>query len=69
MATIPLTAADLRAIADFVELADDPSHDTVFGSAVVGRIEILRPDGIDDEVIGHLTPCDDWWGFVPLPAF
>lgn len=60
---LPLTADDLRRIADATEAVDRTeglaAHD------VLGRFEVYRPDG--DDRIGWVQRFDGdmGWGFVP----
>lgn len=65
---LPLTASDLQAIASALEPLE--LNPAIVANSVIGRIEVLRPDG--DDVIGYFqsaqpagfTPDDDWYGFV-----
>lgn len=66
---LPLTADDVRRIADAVELADNVTVAKLLKNDIVGVLDIYRPDG--DDIIGHLvvadvTAADDelWVGFV-----
>lgn len=61
---MPLTGSDLREIADMLDKVDMADSDSPFGSALVGRVEIYRPDSDTAEVIGHFIPFDDWYGFT-----
>jgi len=64
---MPLASGDLEAIAAVLSKID---ADTTgfFASPLVGRIEIYRPDTDTAELIGHLAPYDDWYGFIPIDA-
>lgn len=59
---LPLTADDLRKIADATEAVDNTS--TLQSHEVLGRFEIYRPDG--DDQIGWVQRFegDMGWGFV-----
>lgn len=66
---LPLSASDLRAIADALEPIElEPS---IVHNPVIGRIEVLRPSG--DDVVGYFERemgavadlSDSWFGFVP----
>ncbi len=67
MADFPLSAGDLRAIAE----ALDPLEflPALAQSDLIGRIEVYRPSGSDAEVIGYFDREGDgrdaWLGFVP----
>ncbi len=67
MAEFPLSAGDLRAIAE----ALDPLEflPALAQSDLIGRIEVYRPSGSDAEVIGYFDREGDgddaWLGFVP----
>jgi len=60
---VPLASGDLQLIADLLVKIDE-DETGFFTSAHIGRIEVIR-DGTD-ELIGHLIPFDDWYGFLPL---
>lgn len=67
--SFPLTGSDLREIADVADLAGTAAAEgRLLASPLVGRVEVYRPGGDATEVIGHIAPCDDWYGFVPLAA-
>tara|TARA_R110002051_G_scaffold314950_3_gene392651 strand:+ start:16632 stop:16850 length:219 start_codon:yes stop_codon:yes gene_type:complete len=62
----PLTGSDLREIADACDLADAAAGEgRLLASPLIGRVEVYRPGTDGSEVIGHLVPFDDWYGFVP----
>jgi hypothetical protein len=63
---LPLTASDLHAIADAVEEVEKhvDGDGLLFGSKLLGRVELHRPDSDNDDLIGYVTPCDGWYGFV-----
>lgn len=67
MAEFPLSAGDLRVIANALEEIE--FHPTLTRSGVVGRIEVYRPESDDAEVIGYFdregADDDAWLGFVP----
>lgn len=61
---LPLTGSDLR---DIAEAVDEVEATTLAGSKILGRIEVLQPDG--DDRIGWVvrfesTDPDMGWGFV-----
>lgn len=60
----PLSASDLKVVADAAELVEKHSSE-LLANPSIGRIEICRPDG--DDVIGYMAPIDDrgWFGFIP----
>ena len=63
MADMPLTGSDLRVIADAVDAVEAT---TLAGDQVLGRIEVMRPDGNDQ--IGWVRRFDNadpqmGWGF------
>lgn len=63
---LPLTGGDLRVLADAL---DEVEATTLAANKVLGRIEVLRPDGEDQ--IGWVQRFDDGdpdmgWGFVPV---
>ena len=61
---LPMTAADLRSLADAVEKIQD--NRAIVDDPCIGDIELHLPGS--DEVVGHLTRAgmgdDDWMGFV-----
>lgn len=60
---IPLTESELREIADLLDKINESNDNEGFVSdAKVGRIEV----NIEGRLVGHLVPCDDWWGFEPF---
>jgi hypothetical protein len=65
MSDYPLTAGDLRALADALDPIE--FHEILARNPIVGRIEVYRPDG--DDVVGYFerNALDDdaWLGFVP----
>lgn len=62
---LPLTGSDLRRIADAVDHIDDSLTTTGDAATVLGRVELLRPDGGDQ--VGWAVPFgeDQGWGYVP----
>lgn len=65
---LPLSASDLRAIADALEPIE--LQPAIAQNPVIGRIEVIRPDG--DDVVGYFEReaqdlsdlTDAWFGFV-----
>lgn len=62
---LPLTGDDLRRIGDAV---DEVDATLLAANPILGRIEVLRPDG--DDHLGWVVRFDDsdpdmGWGFVP----
>lgn len=67
--TLPLSASDLHVIADALDkiellpgVADNP---------VIGNIEVIRPDGEGNDVVGYFVregnvKDDPWLGFVAV---
>lgn len=65
MQDVPLTAEDLRRIADATEAVDNTKDLAVHD--VLGRFEVFRPDG-DDRIgwVQRFDGADMGWGFVPV---
>lgn len=65
---LPLSASDLRAIADALEPIE--LQPAIAQNPVIGRIEVIRPDG--DDVVGYFERemgdvadmSDSWFGFI-----
>lgn len=66
---LPLSASDMRAIADALDPIEmDPR---IVESSIIGRIEVIRPDGDPDDVCGYFvregaadSSGEAWFGFV-----
>lgn len=63
MNRLPLTPADLRAIANAVEAFEK----AVTSEEALNYIERAELTCTDDRSViwGHIVACDDWWGFLP----
>lgn len=70
---MPLSASDLRAIAEALEPIE--TNELLTENPVIGRIEVIRPesDGHLDDVVGHFVregqtgeghTGEAWFGFV-----
>ena len=63
---LPMTASDLRSLAEAVEKIED--NRAIVDDPCIGDIELRLPGA--DEVVGHIVRSgmngnDDWMGFVP----
>jgi hypothetical protein len=69
MARLPLSASDIHAIADTLEKIE--LLPGIVDNPVIGRIEVIRPDG--DDLIGYFVREGDvnedpWFGLeIPSP--
>lgn len=63
---LPITADELRAIADALDAVEAAS--AALNSPLIGRIEVLRPDSSKDDRIGWMIPYEGWWGYIGDPA-
>lgn len=68
----PFTAWDLRQIADALEPIE--TNEKITENPVIGRIEVIRPDGAADDVCGYFVregkpdgSGEAWFGFEAAP--
>ena len=73
MQGVPLSASDVRAIADALEPIELDPH--IAENPVIGRIEVLRPDGEDaTDIVGYFRregeagSGDAWFGFEAVTS-
>lgn len=70
--SLPLTASDLRVIADALEPIETSA--VIAENASIGRIEVVRPDGDADDVCGYFVreneagSGDAWFGFQQVSS-
>jgi len=64
MSNLPLSASDVRAIADALDPIE--LHPAIAQNPVIGRIEVIRPEGSD--VVGYFVRegegNDAWFGLA-----
>lgn len=65
---MPLTADDLRRIADALDPIE--TNEKITENPLIGRIEVIRPDGDKDDVCGYFEregkpdgSGEAWFGF------
>lgn len=64
---LPLTASDMRVIADALDPIE--TNPNLTDSPTIGRIEVIRPDGSPDDVCGYFVregepgSGEAWFGF------
>lgn len=69
---LPLTASDMRAIADALEPIE--TDERITENPIIGRIEVIRPDGDADDICGYfvregdLGKAEAWFGFQQAAA-
>lgn len=72
MSGLPLSASDLRNIADALDPIE--TNESITENPLIGRIEVIRPDGPPDDICGYFvregTPGahDTWYGFQQNPV-
>lgn len=70
---LPLTASDLRVIADALEPIETSA--VIADNPIIGRIEVIRPDGDAGDVCGYFVregnPSESgeaWFGFQQVSS-
>jgi len=72
LGNLPLTASDMRAIADALEPIEFSA--VIAENPIIGRIEVIRPDGDADDVCGYFVrenaagSGDAWFGFTQVQS-